>query len=104
VLEEDLLQPRPLEDQVLDAMAEESPGPGESPNSERLPLVGRSRPSINRMVVVLPAPFGPRKPNVSPARTENEMLSIPRRRPYRLVSSRASMTVALVGAKTTPAL
>src|SRR2546428_7504296 len=60
-----------------------------------LPLVGQSRPSSSRMVVVLPAPLGPRKPKVSPARTENDAPSMPRRRPYRLVSSRASMTTSI---------
>src|SRR5438132_8890001 len=72
-------------------------GPGGRPKTETLPPVGRKRPSISRMVVVLPAPFGPRKPKVSPARTEKEALSIPRRRPYRLVSSRASMTTSISG-------
>ena len=32
----------------------------------------RSRPSISRMVVDLPAPFGPRKPVTVPGRTSND--------------------------------
>ena len=36
-----------------------------------LPAVGRSRPSIIRIVVDLPAPFGPRKPVTIPGWTEN---------------------------------
>ena len=31
------------------------------------------RPSIIRMVVVLPAPFGPSRPNTSPLRMPNEI-------------------------------
>src|SRR5258708_34338114 len=34
------------------------------------PLVGLSSPAMMRMVVVLPAPFGPRKPGISPGSTE----------------------------------
>ena len=38
-----------------------------------------------RMVVVLPAPFGPRKPRISPFSTLNEMPSTAVWRPYLLV-------------------
>lgn len=38
------------------------------------PEVGRSRPSIIRMVVDLPDPLGPRKPVTAPGRTWNERL------------------------------
>ncbi len=34
-----------------------------------LPSVGCSKPAIILMVVVLPAPFGPRNPNTSPWET-----------------------------------
>ncbi len=34
-----------------------------------LPAVGRSRPSSRRIVVDLPAPFGPRNPVTTPGRT-----------------------------------
>jgi hypothetical protein len=40
-----------------------------------LPLVGRSRPTIMRIVVDLPAPFGPRKPVTWPGRTVKLMPS-----------------------------
>ena len=37
------------------------------------PPVGTVMPVRIRMVVVFPAPFGPRKPKVSPSLTEKEM-------------------------------
>jgi hypothetical protein len=37
--------------------------------------VGRNRPIIMRIVVVLPAPFGPRKPKISPRATSSERSS-----------------------------
>src|SRR5580698_9593839 len=40
-----------------------------------LPLVGDSSVVSMRMVVVLPAPFGPRKAKISPAATSKEMSS-----------------------------
>src|SRR5208282_3234302 len=40
-----------------------------------LPAVGNRRPQSIRMVVDLPAPFGPRKPNISPFFTCMLMLS-----------------------------
>ena len=43
--------------------------PGGSPSTVAAPAVGRTRPSSIRSVVVLPAPFGPRKPYTSPRRT-----------------------------------
>src|SRR5687768_16452152 len=36
------------------------------------PSVGGMKPVIMRMVVLLPAPLGPRKPNTSPLSTEKE--------------------------------
>jgi hypothetical protein len=39
------------------------------------PCVGASRPRIIRMVVVLPAPFGPRKPVTRPGLMENDRSS-----------------------------
>ena len=36
-----------------------------------VPALGTRIPIIMRMVVVLPAPFGPRNPNTSPRSTEN---------------------------------
>src|SRR5258707_182276 len=40
-----------------------------------LPAVGLMRPTSMRIVVVLPAPFGPRKPKISPRWSSNETLS-----------------------------
>ena len=40
-----------------------------SPSSAARPEVGRIRSSRRRIVVLLPAPFGPRKPNTSPRST-----------------------------------
>src|SRR5215475_959871 len=56
------------------------------------PPVGRSRPRISRIVVDLPAPFGPRKPVTRPGCTVNDRLSTPCVFPYRLLSARASIT------------
>jgi len=44
-----------------------------------------------RIVVVLPAPLGPRKPKTSPRPTLKSTASTARRSPNRLVSPRASM-------------
>ena len=43
------------------------------------------------MVVVLPAPFGPRKPRISPFSTRKLMPSTAVWRPYRLVSFSTSI-------------
>src|SRR6059058_459929 len=40
-----------------------------------LPDVGLISPTSMRIVVVFPAPFGPRKPKISPACSSNETLS-----------------------------
>src|SRR5258706_15014079 len=45
------------------------------------PSVGGMKPVIMRMVVDLPAPFGPRKPSTSPRSTLNEMPSTARLAP-----------------------
>ena len=39
------------------------------PQMLAVPLVGVMKPASMRMVVVLPAPFGPRKPSTSPGWT-----------------------------------
>src|SRR3989304_6302774 len=44
-----------------------------------------------RMVVVLPAPFGPRKPRISPFSTRNEIPSTAVARPYLLVRPSTSI-------------
>jgi hypothetical protein len=43
--------------------------------------VGESTPRIMSMVVVLPAPFGPRSPTISPGATRNDTPSTARRSP-----------------------
>src|SRR6476646_5027625 len=50
------------------------------------PLVGLSRPAMMRMVVVLPAPFGPRKPWISPGATDRLTPSTAVKDPYFLTS------------------
>ena len=42
------------------------------------PLVGRMWSSSVRIMVVLPAPFGPRKPNASPSSTSRSTSMMPR--------------------------
>src|SRR6478736_5510675 len=48
------------------------------PPTVTLPSVGGMKPVIIRMVVDLPAPFGPRKPSTSPRSTVNEIPSTAR--------------------------
>ena len=60
------------------------------PNSAVLPAVADTSPSTQRMVVVLPEPFGPRKPNTPPSGTERSSPSTAtvRRLPLRRYSLR----------------
>src|SRR5882724_9179311 len=51
------------------------------------PLVGSSRPQRMRMVVDLPAPFGPRNPKISPRVTSRFTRSTATKSPKRLVRS-----------------
>src|SRR4029453_937154 len=56
------------------------------------PLDGLSRPRRQRMVVVFPAPLGPRYPTISPASTDNATPLTPGgTRPKRLTSSCTSI-------------
>src|SRR5215471_9462869 len=50
------------------------------------PAVGLSSPAIMRMVVVLPAPLGPRNPWISPGATERLTPSTAVKAPYFLTS------------------
>src|SRR5260370_8649740 len=50
-----------------------------------LPVVGSSSPAISRMVVDLPAPFGPRKPVTTPGCTTKSRPSTASLSPYRLL-------------------
>src|SRR6188472_954157 len=56
------------------------------------PSVGRSRPTIIRIVVDLPAPLGPRKPVTTPGRTENVTWSTTVVPAYALVKPSAWIT------------
>ena len=49
------------------------------------PAVGRAIPTIAFSAVVLPAPFGPRKPVTAPGRTLNDKSSTATSSPYRFV-------------------
>ena len=49
------------------------------------PAVGRAIPTIALSAVVLPAPFGPRKPVTEPGRTLNDSSSTATSSPYRFV-------------------
>ena len=60
------------------------------------PPVGASSPRIIRMVVDLPAPFGPRKPVTTPGRTVKLRSSTASLAPYRLVNPRASIISSLL--------
>src|SRR5215210_9284172 len=51
------------------------------------PLVGSDRPDTIRMVVVLPAPFGPRNPKISPAAAVRLRPSTAVKSPYLFVRS-----------------
>src|SRR5579872_2961670 len=57
------------------------------PATVAAPDVGGMKQVRMRMVVVFPAPFGPRKPTICPFATSNEMWSTAVLRAYRLVSS-----------------
>src|SRR5579871_419885 len=56
------------------------------PRQVPLPSSGRSSPQSMRMVVVLPEPFGPRKPQTSPSGTAMSTWSTATLAPKRLVS------------------
>src|ERR1700733_13177986 len=58
--------------------------PTSYPATRARPEVGVNRPQSMRMVVDLPAPFGPRKPNTSPLRTSRLMRSTATKSPKRL--------------------
>src|SRR5208283_1659464 len=57
------------------------------PVTSAWPEVGRNSPHNMRMVVDLPAPFGPRKPNISPGRASRLMWSTAVKLPKRLTRS-----------------
>src|SRR5438874_9458280 len=55
------------------------------PATLALPSVGGRKQVSTRIVVVLPAPLGPRKPTICPFSTSKEILSTATVRAYRLV-------------------
>src|SRR5579872_438572 len=55
------------------------------PATVALPDVGGRKQVSTRIVVVFPAPLGPRKPTICPFSTSKEMLSTATVRAYRLV-------------------
>src|SRR5450432_4540220 len=64
------------------------------PSSSISPDVGSSNPVMQPMVVLFPEPFGPRKPNMVPARTVSDRFSTATVGPYfftRLVNRIASI-------------
>src|SRR5579871_2554488 len=56
-----------------------------NPATVALPAEGGRKQVRTRIVVVFPAPFGPRKPTICPFSTSKEMLSTAIVRAYRLV-------------------
>jgi len=63
------------------------------PLTRTVPLVGRSSPAIIRMVVDLPAPFGPRNPVTTPGSTTKLSPSTAVLSPYRLVKPSISIII-----------
>src|SRR5690606_17144504 len=61
-----------------------------------VPDVGRSSPRINRIVVVLPAPLGPRNPVTTPGSTVQVRSSTARVRPNTLVNAVNSIIAAIM--------
>src|SRR4030042_1018983 len=68
---------------------------GSNPQTLTVPEVGSVRPRSISIVVVFPAPFGPRKPKTSPSATERLRLSTAFCFPQSLVSSSIRMTISL---------
>src|SRR5579871_5180356 len=66
----------------------------ETPSTVAVPDVGSSSVASTRMVVDLPAPFGPMNPKIWPDPNENEMPFTARVRPYSLRRSRTSTFIA----------
>src|SRR5262245_51719969 len=66
--------------------------PVPAPEPSASPAVGSASPSSSRRVVVLPAPFGPRKPVTVPGRSENVRSSTATTSSKRLVRERTVTT------------
>src|SRR5882762_8791224 len=63
-----------------------------TPATRAVPEVGSKSPQRIRMVVVLPEPFGPRMPKISPGKISKETSSTATIRPKRRVIERTSTT------------
>src|SRR5690349_14079277 len=68
------------------------------PHTETLPPLGGRNPVIMRMVVDLPAPFGPRNPSTSPLPTSKETPSTARFGPKDLLRFSTLITLILQSA------
>src|SRR5262245_21137278 len=69
-------------------------GPNGRPNIHTSPALGTANPVSMRIVVVFPAPLGPRRPTHSAASTRKLRSATAWRRPKRLVSARVSTTAS----------
>src|SRR6266487_1402094 len=75
---------------------------GSSPRMLSVPPEGGETQPIIRIVEVLPAPFGPRKPNASPRSTSKSTPSTATSSPNRFMSPRACTSGGCAPASTTP--
>src|SRR6202022_2857899 len=66
-----------------------------NPRTRAVPEVDVVSPSRSWIVVVLPAPFGPRRPKISPRRTSKERWSTATTSPKRLVRLSTWMTIGV---------
>src|SRR5262245_49394728 len=73
------------------------------PSISTRPAVGLSRPAIIRIVVVLPAPLGPRNPWISPSATSRLTPFTATKSPYFLTSSWTRITEAGSSSRRRPA-
>src|SRR6185436_334503 len=67
------------------------------PSNSILPEFGSINPVRHPMVVLLPAPFGPRNPNILPVGKASERLSTAVRSPYRFVRFSIRTAVEIEG-------
>ena len=88
---------RELARDVADPAVDRRPGRRSSRcrTRTRVPDVGRMRSRRVRIVVVLPAPLGPRKPKTSPAWTSRSTSMMPRCSPYDFVSRSVRMMAGM---------
>ena len=77
------------------------PSPSEWPLTVALPAVGEMSPASIRTVVVLPAPFGPSRPKISPSPTVKAMscTAVRRRKSLRRPSTTIMRLILAAGAR-----